>query len=169
MNEIAASSTLVEHTLSVPLLHQLLAAVNDHDAPRVAALHSVDYEGLDVSRTQLRRGRAAVQEGYNGWFQAFPDLHLSATEVMTQPHRVAVSWILEGTHQGPFLHVPPTGQRVGVCGLSILTFEPTTLTRGLHLWDMAGLLRTMRLLPELPQETYKMSQTHLLSAFLHRA
>ena len=170
MNETDhASSTLTERPLATPVLRQLMAAVNHHDASRVAALHSQDYEGLDVSRAQLRQGRDAVQEDYADWFQAFPDLRLTVTEVMVQPNRVTVSWTREGTHQGPFLHVPPTGQHITVCGMSVLTLKRARLTRGLHLWDMAGLLRAMKLLPELPQAAYNTSRTLLLSTFLQRA
>jgi steroid delta-isomerase-like uncharacterized protein len=164
-----ASSTLIEQTVRAPILRKLLAAVNDHDVSSVAALFAEDYEGLDVSRAQLQQGRDAAQEDYDEWFQAFPDLRLTVTEMMTLPERVAISWTREGTHQGTFLHVPPTGQHIMVCGISILTLHQGTITQGIHLWDMAGLFRAMKLLPELPTNGHRASQALLLSTFLQQS
>lgn len=166
MNEADYASTVIKHAVQAPLLRQLLEAFNDHDASRIAGLHALAYEGLDVSRAQLCQGRAAVQQAYEEWFQAFPDIQLAVTEVMTQPDRVAASWIGTGTHQGSFLHVPPTGRPITVCGISILTFEQEAILQGLHLWDMAGLLRALKLLPELPRKGHRTSPANLLSTFL---
>ena len=47
----------MERTNHVPLIHDLLEAVNAHDAVRVAHFHAADYEGLDVSRASLKQGR----------------------------------------------------------------------------------------------------------------
>ncbi|HMB93058.1 MAG TPA: ester cyclase [Rhodothermales bacterium] len=169
MNETDYASMLIEHPVQAPLLRQFLEAFKSHDASRIAGLHALTYEGLDVSRARRCQGRDAVQAAYEEWFQAFPDTQLAVTEVMTQSDRVAVSWIMEGTHQGLFLDVPPTGQHITACGISILTFDEETITKGLHLWDLAGLLRAMKLLPDLPHKGHRTNQAKLLANFLRHA
>ena len=155
----------MEITNHIPLIHTLLAAVNAHDARRVAQLHAVDYEGLDVSRALCFNGPTGAREALDEWLKAFPDLRMSMREVCEQAGQTAFFWTTAGTHEGVFLRVPPTGRRVEVCGVSLLTVQGGKITRGLHLWDMAGLLRSMKLLPDLPGH-HPVSQADLLSRFL---
>jgi ketosteroid isomerase-like protein len=48
-----------------------------------------------------------------------------------------------------FPDIPPTGREIEVRGVSLLTVEDGKITHGLNVWDTAGLLRALRLLPEL--------------------
>ena len=155
----------MEITNSLPLIHTLLAAVNAHDPGRVAQLHAPDYEGLDVSRALRFSGPNGARAALDEWLTAFPDLRMATREVCVQPEQTAFFWTTAGAHQGVFLRVPPTGRRIEVCGVSLLTIQHGKITRGLHLWDMAGLLRSMKLLPDLPGH-HPVSQADLLSRFL---
>jgi hypothetical protein len=47
------------------------------------------------------------------------------------------------------MHIPPTGRFATVRGVSILTFMDGKIYRGQYMWDVAGLLRAIGLLPEL--------------------
>jgi hypothetical protein len=47
------------------------------------------------------------------------------------------------------MRIPPTGCDIAVRGISVLTVENGKVTRGLYIWDVAGLLRSIGLLPEL--------------------
>jgi hypothetical protein len=47
------------------------------------------------------------------------------------------------------MKIPATGRKVVVQGMSMLTLRDGKITRGLHVWDVAGLLRAMGLLPVL--------------------
>ena len=155
----------MEITNPALLVHTLLAAVNAHDPDGVAQLHAADYEGLDVSRALRFQGRDGARAALDEWFQAFPDLRMSTREVCVQSGQTAFFWTTAGTHEGVFLAVPPTGRRVEVCGVSLLMVQHGKITRGLHLWDMAGLLRSMKLLPDLPGH-HAASQADLLARFL---
>ncbi len=156
----------MERTNHVPLIHDLLEAINAHDPDRIAQLHADDYEGLDVSRATLKQGREGVCEELGEWGRAFPDLQFAIQDVIAQPGRLAFLWTAEGIHEGVFLRVPPTGRRIEVCGVTLLTVHDGKIVRGLYLWDMAGLLRSMKLLPDLPGDGPGASQAALLSSFL---
>ncbi len=56
---------------------------------------------------------------------------------------------LDGARTGEPMRIPPTGHNISVRGTSVLTIENGKVTRGLYLWDVAGLLRSIGLLPEL--------------------
>lgn len=93
------------------------------------------------------------------------DLQLSVREVCAQAAQTAFFWTATGTHAGVFLSVPPTGRRVEGCGFSLLSVCAGKIERSVHLWDMAGLLRAMKLLPDLPGPQ-PVSQGDLLACFL---
>jgi hypothetical protein len=47
------------------------------------------------------------------------------------------------------MNIPPTGHKVQVRGVSIIDVEDGLIVRGQYIWDLAGMLRHMGLLPEL--------------------
>lgn len=155
----------MEITANAPLIDHLLQAINAHDPDRIAGFYAADYEGLDVSRAARQHGPHGVREDMDGWFRAFPDLRFVSREVMAQHGRIVLYWTAEGTHQGAFLSVPPTRRHIEVCGFSLLAVQRGKIVRGLHLWDMAGLLRAMKLLPDLPGPQ-PVSQADLFARFL---
>ena len=91
-----------------------------------------------------RPGRIVGQQGVSAavarYLDAFPDLHFSA-ETVIEGNRAALVWQATGTHSGVFMHIPPTGRKVSVRGTAFLTIEGGKITRGVHVWDVAGLLR----------------------------
>jgi predicted ester cyclase len=46
----------------------------------------------------------------------FPDVHFNIEELFGEDDRVAVRWRWEGTHQGVFIGIPPTGRTVNHTG-----------------------------------------------------
>jgi predicted ester cyclase len=70
-------------------------------------------------------------------------------EMVVQGNRVAVVWKARGTHQGTLMNIPATGRPVAVRGVTLLTVAEGKVSRALYLWDVAGLLRDLGLLPEL--------------------
>lgn len=129
------------------LVTSLLAAWNAHDAEQVIAHYAPSYRGLDVGRAKPAHGIEAVREAFVAYCEAFPDLCLVVEEMIVQENQVAVHWVAHGTHRGPLLKIPPSGHRVDVRGISLLTVEDGQVVAGIHVWDVAGLLRSIGLLP----------------------
>ena len=124
-------------------------AWNSHDIQRVISFYSPDYIGSDVGQATLLHGHAGLQAMLETHWEAFPDLQFVVTNTVTQGSRVAIVWVAEGTHQGPIMNIPPTGHKVQVRGVSIIDVEDGLVVRGEYIWDLAGMLRNMGLLPEL--------------------
>ncbi len=127
----------------------LLDAWNAHDMERVAGFYTPDYEGMDVAQATPQCGWNGIRQMVACYTQAFPDLHFTADETVIEGNRVAVVWTAHGTHQGPLLNIPPSGRRIVVQGVSVLTLAGARVQRAVHVWDVAGLLRSIGLLPEL--------------------
>lgn len=131
-----------------PFIAGLLEAWNSHDIERVAPFYAPDYIGEDVGQARPQYGPDERCRVLASYVRAFPDLHFTG-ESIVQGNRVALSWTMTGTHQGTLMRIPPTGRRVSVRGVSLLTIEDGKITHGRNIWDTAGLLRALGLLPEL--------------------
>lgn len=124
-------------------------AWNSHDIEEVLDFYSPEYIGEDVGQAFLLRGHEGIRAMLENYWQAFPDLEFTVTDTVIQDSRVAIVWIAEGTHQGTILNIPPTGHCVAVRGVSIIDVEDGLVVRGQYIWDLAGMLRHMGLLPAL--------------------
>ncbi len=130
----------------------LIDAWNAHDIERVVVLYASDYEGEDVAEPAPLRGHAAVRRSAERYLRAFPDLRWSVERVLAQGETVVLVWTAQGTHKGTLLHIPPTGRLVEVRGISVLEVDDGRVRRGTVVWDVAGLLRAVGLLPDLQLE-----------------
>ncbi|NJN94508.1 MAG: ester cyclase [Anaerolineales bacterium] len=131
------------------LVTDLVAAWNAHDLDRIAAFYAPDYEGEDVAYSTPRRGPEDIRQTMSFYLQAFPDLHITMDSLIVQDNRAALAWIGQGTHQGRLLNIPPTGRVIKVRGTTFFTIQNCQIVHGLHIWDLAGALRAIGLLPEL--------------------
>lgn len=131
------------------LAAELTAAWNAHDPARVAALCAEDYEGENVGEARPHRGPEGLRASVATYLAAFPDLHFTVEDSVIQGERVAQVWRVEATHRGPLMKIPATGRRITVTGASLLTYRGAKLHRARYIWDVAGLLRAVGLLPEL--------------------
>lgn len=127
----------------------LLAAWNAHDRAAVRALYAPNYVGRDISESAPQRGPQGIDQAMARYLDAFPNLCFTNEDVIIQGDRAAVVWQARGTHRGRLMHIPATGRAVEVLGTTLLTVQDGRITRGLYIWDLAGLLRALSLLPEL--------------------
>jgi len=127
----------------------LIAAWNSHDADQVAALYAADCVGLDVAQAEPQRGPEGIRRSLGRYLQAFPDLHFSTDQVVIDRDRLVVSWIARGTHRGTLMNIPPTGRTIEVQGMTLVTVQGDQIARSQSVWDLAGMLRAIGLLPEL--------------------
>ena len=131
------------------LIADLIAAWNSHDVERVAAFYAPDYEETDVAQAKVQRGREGIRRTAALYLRAFPDLQVTLNDLVIDGNRAALIWSWCGTHRGTFMRIPPTGRAVAVRGASFLIIEDGQIRRGARIWDLAGLLRAIGLLPEL--------------------
>ncbi len=131
------------------LVQELMQSWNDHDVDRAAALYTPDYHGVDVADANPLRGPEGVRQSMSRYLDAFPDLHFIGIDIVTQDTRVAVHWMAHGTHRGALLNIPATGRKFSVSGTSFFAVGDGKLRQGTCVWDVAGLLRAIGLLPRL--------------------
>ena len=125
------------------------AAWNSHDIERVLSFYAQECISDDVGRAARLRGREDLRALLTAYWKAFPDLQFSVTDMIVEDRRLAIAWMAQGTHQGTIMNIPPTGHKVQVRGMSMLDVKDGLVVRAQYIWDIAGMLRHMGLLPEL--------------------
>ncbi len=127
----------------------LFAAWNAHDVTAVLSHYAADYEELDVARAQPARGHDEVRRLMTYYLRAFPDLFIALDDCLIDGNRMALYWTWHGMQRATFMNIPPTGLRVSVRGTSLIALSEGKIRRALRIWDLAGLLHELKLLPEL--------------------
>lgn len=127
----------------------LVEAWNAHDPERIAAFYAPDYVGVDVAQPQPQNGPREIRAITAYYFRAFPDLHITLDDLIMEDDKAVLIWTWAGTQRGTFMRIPATGRTVNVRGSTALTFKDGLIHRSTRIWDLAGLLRAIGLLPEL--------------------
>lgn len=131
------------------LVEDLLGAWNTHDTERIKSFYAAEYVGVDVGQAEPQRGPQGISRSVDRYLKAFPDLRFVEEDMVIEGDRAVLVWTAHGTHGGKLMSIPPTGRKVSVRGVSVLTIDNGKIASGLYVWDAAGLLRAIGLLPEL--------------------
>lgn len=80
---------------------------------------------------------------------AFPDLHFSIEDIFSEQDKLAVSWMISGTHQAEYEGIPPTDKKIFVHGITIHHIVDGKILDSFVSWDALGLMRQLGHLPPL--------------------
>jgi steroid delta-isomerase-like uncharacterized protein len=133
------------------VVRRLFDALNAQATSQAVALLDRSYRGVDATRSVVTVGRDEAEREIQAGLDAFPSPAFSIEQCIADSSRVSVFWSLDAVHEGTFLDLPPTQQSVSISGTSFFTVRTARIVRAVHLWDLAGFLRAIRLLPDLPR------------------
>ena len=145
----AHSANAIHSTLPEQTIADLIAAWNTHDLDLASAFFTPDYIGNDVAQAQPQHGRDGIRQALAIYFQALPDVRFALEDLVVGGDRAVAVWTARGTHRGTLMNIPASGRSVAVRGVSIFTLADGQISRATYIWDVAGLLRAIGLLPEL--------------------
>jgi steroid delta-isomerase-like uncharacterized protein len=78
----------------------------------------------DITDQDPAPGQALGLEGVKQWFSsmhtAFPDFRMNVEDMIAEGDKVVARVRLSGTHQGEFMGIDATGNRVTITGIDIL-------------------------------------------------
>jgi steroid delta-isomerase-like uncharacterized protein len=77
---------------------------------------------------------------------AIPDYHQEILDIFSSGDRVAMRWVVRGTHRGELLGAPATGNAIVVNGINIYRVANDRIAEVWTLTDLAGLLRQLGIL-----------------------
>jgi steroid delta-isomerase-like uncharacterized protein len=131
------------------VIEQLVAAWNTRSAERVGFWYTEDCYGMDVAIAIPQKGRQGIERMFEAYWRAFPDLEISQDDTVVDGDRVALFWTARGTHLGTIMHIPATGRSITAQGVNRLVLQDGKVSESLTIWDVAGMLRALGLLPDL--------------------
>ena len=77
----------------------------------------------------------------------FPDIQWTLEDSVAEVDKVAVRFIMRGTHQGSFFGVPPTGKSIKVQSMGFYRFSNGQIVEEYGQPDMLGLMQQIGAIP----------------------
>jgi predicted ester cyclase len=78
---------------------------------------------------------------------AFPDLRVTIDDLIAEGDKVAKLWSFEGTHEGEFMGLAPTGKRITWSGITIYRVSGDRVVECIWRTDALGLLQQLGAIP----------------------
>lgn len=138
MTSAEANKALLQRFADEVLTQHNLAAVDELVHPDFVELDPVPGQGP---------GRQGLKEWFALYFAAFPDVRWTVEEQVAEGDKVMSRSTWRGTHQGPFLGLPPTGKRITVAAWTIDRIADGQLVESRILMDMLGMLQQLGAIP----------------------
>jgi steroid delta-isomerase-like uncharacterized protein len=126
---------------------QIFDLFNAHDVQSASTYFAADAELRDVAVARPAVGPQQIASIYARQLDAIPDSVVRVERMVAEGDMVAVEWTLSGTHRGRMLGIPATGKPVSFKGVSMLRYRTNMVVTDTRIWDLAGLLRQIGLLP----------------------
>ena len=90
--------------------------------------------------------------------QAFPDSYFTVEDMVAEGEKVATRKTFRGTHQGEFMGIPPTGQKVSVGLMDIVRIADGKVVEHWSMGDNLGMMQQLGVIPQ-PGDTEAASPT----------
>lgn len=92
-------------------------------------------------------GAAAVKEVFAVLHEAFPDLLITAGDLIEEGDKLVSRQTVTGTHQGEFMGLPPTGKPVTYDEIFVFRFADGRVAETWGVVDVLSLIRQLGLSP----------------------
>ena len=73
---------------------------------------------------------ANLRGGFDLFRTAFPDFKITAEDVLFDDKKAVWRWALSGTHDGGFMGIPATGNRVTLRAMTVARIYISTIKKG---------------------------------------
>lgn len=87
------------------------------------------------------------REGVRMFTSAFPDIQIHIEDLVVKGDTVAFRVDVTGTHRGPFMDVPASGNKVRFTGMDFTRFKDGKVVEEWFLMDMMGVLAQLQAEP----------------------
>jgi steroid delta-isomerase-like uncharacterized protein len=80
--------------------------------------------------------------------QAFPDSYFTVEDMIAEGDKVATRKTFHGTHEGEFMGIPPTGQRVSISLIDIVRVADGRVVEHWSIGDNLGMMQQLGVIPQ---------------------
>jgi predicted ester cyclase len=123
------------------------AAFND-PARREEYFHLYDDGVVFHGFPGIPPGIESVRQFYAAFWAAFPDARFTAHDTLAEGDRVAMRFVVEGTHRGDFQGIAPTGRRAALDGIGVLRFAGGRCVERWTQMDVTGFMQQLGAAPD---------------------
>jgi steroid delta-isomerase-like uncharacterized protein len=92
-------------------------------------------------------GQGPGLEGVKQWFSemhtAFPDFQMNVEDMIAEGDKVVARVSMSGTHEGEFMGIEPTGNRVTITGIDILRITDGKIVERWGNFDNLGMMQQL--------------------------
>ena len=98
---------------NIQILRESIDALNAHDVDRfMATIHNEVTWSLDASKDAVS-GPKALRALIEAMISAIPDMNYELTQTLgADDDHVVISYVLSGTHEGEFMGIAPTHNKI---------------------------------------------------------
>lgn len=96
----------------------------------------------------VHRGPQAMKEHVSGWLMSFPDLRFNIEQMIVDGDRVVSQLVMEGTHQGAWMGILPTGKRLQIRMITIHRIANSKIAEDWVLVESLGFFQQLGMLPD---------------------
>jgi len=122
---------------------------NRHDPARMDAFFTPNFinhlEAPDLSSEHNTVERAKI--AFREMFTAFPDLHVTIQDQVAEGDKVVTHKLFQGTHQGTFMGIAPTGRQITFAVIDILRLDNGKVVEHWAIQDRLALMQQLGILP----------------------
>jgi steroid delta-isomerase-like uncharacterized protein len=94
------------------------------------------------------QGAAAFKQMLNQTFTSFPDMQITADELLAEGNKVVVRWTYTATHRkGEVFGIPPRGERVSVSGITVYRIADGKVVEEVGVADALSLMLQLGAVP----------------------
>jgi steroid delta-isomerase-like uncharacterized protein len=121
LEEFKAQAEIEEQNKEI--VKRLYEEYNKGNIEILKDLYAPDYDFYSPSNSPKPRSREETIESATMIFRAFPDSVWNIEELFAVGDRVTVRFVYKGTHEGDFMSISPTGNKIEVSGINIIRIE----------------------------------------------
>ena len=106
----------------------------------------------------VRRGPQEMKEHISSWLMSFPDLRFNIEKMIAAGDRFVRQLVMEGTHQGTWMGISPTGKRLQIRMITIHRVANDRIAEDWVLVESLGLLQQLGVLPSTAELIHNFTQ-----------
>lgn len=125
------------------LARRVMEAVNKGDLASIKELIVPEFVEYSPSTTIAMRSLEEFIEHVKMVHRGLPDISISIEEPCAEGNIVTSRYTMSGTHQGEFLGIPPTGNKLKASGMLIFRIENGKVVELREEFDSVGLLQQL--------------------------
>lgn len=93
------------------------------------------------------KSRAEYKGLCQGYFAAFPDLHITTNDLIAEGDKVVKVWTVNCTHEGELMGIPPTGNKLVVEGIEVFRIAGGKIAELWASMDTLGMMQQIGAIP----------------------